>query len=196
VVDKNKNSILGDNKILLILRSMQLRKTITSASFFFALFFSQAGYYFIYSIQENYLQEQSEEKINSGVPDETLTAIDFGAEEKNIQWKELGKEFYLHGQIFDIAKKKNVNGKTIIYCLNDRSEGKLLQEFNKVARSGSDQNTDGKNSKQTTKFQFTDLIIAAKKTSVIDVDLGQNYFSFDDKNMTRLIEVKSPPPRC
>jgi hypothetical protein len=174
---------------------MRLGKTITAASFFLALFISQAGYYFIHSIKQNYLKEQAEKKIVGGIPDKMLTAVDAGADGRDIQWKEERKEFYLRGQLYDVAKRKNVNGKEIIYCFNDRDEGKLLQQFNKAVRSGTEQNADGKNCKQTIKFQFTDLIITVKKTMSIGREIASNYFNFNDHILPGTIEVKSPPPK-
>ena len=174
---------------------MRSTKTITAAIFFLAFFISQAGYYFIYTIQQHYLKEVAEEKIIAGIPDESLTAVDLNSDGRDIQWKEEGKEFYLHGQLYDVAKNKNVNGKTFILCFNDRDEGRLLQEFNKASASGTDQNTDGKNSKQTIKLQFTDLMVAAKKTAPADQELSHNYFSFNDNIVSGTTEIKSPPPK-
>jgi hypothetical protein len=175
---------------------MRLTKTITAVSFLLALFISQAGYYFIYSIQQHYLKEQSEEKLMAGIPDELLTKVDVNADGNDIQWKDEGKEFYLHGQLYDVANTKNLNGKTLVYCFNDRDEWKLLQQFSKAVRSGDDQNADGKNSKQTIKFQLTDLMVAAKKTLSFDREPASDYFSFNDKIVAGATEVKSPPPRC
>lgn len=174
---------------------MRLRKTITAAIFFLALFISQAGYFFIYSIQQHYYKEQAENKLMAGIPDEMLTAIDVSVDGKDMQWREEGREFYLQGELYDVAKIKNVNGKELIYCFNDRDESKVLQQLNKVVRSGNDQNSDSKNSKQTIKFQFSDLIIAAKKNIPSDCNPASNYLTFNDNIVSTSIEVKGPPPK-
>ena len=174
---------------------MRLSKTITAATFFLALFISQAGYYFIYSVRQNYLKEIAEKKIIAGIPDEMLITIDVSDDGRDIQWREGGRELYLHGQLYDVAKTKTLGGKTIILCFNDKNEGQLLRQFSNATRSANDQNAEGKSSKQTVKFQFSDLMIAVKKTAPIYKSQSPVYFSFNDHIVPGTLEVKSPPPK-
>ena len=174
---------------------MRIRNTITASTLLLALFFSQAGYYFIYNVQQHYYKEIAEEKLLAGISDQLLTVIDVTDAGSDLQWNEEGKEFYLHGQLFDVAKKKNINGKDVIYCFNDKEEGKILQQLNKAVRPDNDQNAEGKNSKQTIKFQFSDFIITAKKAWLTGEGPASDYFSFNDNTVSVPIEIKTPPPR-
>ena len=89
-----------------------------------------------------------------------------------------GGEFFLHDHLYDVAKKKSVNGKLIIYCYNDKKEKKLIQQLIWSVNSGGDHSANPKNNKQTNKFQFTDLRIYMKASFTIDAGATVNYFSF------------------
>ena len=52
----------------------------------------------------------------------------------NMQWKDDGKEFTLNGEMYDVAKVKKVNGKTVLYCVNDKKEKELLSNFIKAIK--------------------------------------------------------------
>ena len=54
----------------------------------------------------------AEEKLIAIIPGQMLTTIDVAIAGKYLQRKGGGRKgFYLHGLLFDIAKKKNVNGR-------------------------------------------------------------------------------------
>ncbi len=173
---------------------MRLQKTI-AVFFFFMLFIGQVGYYFIYTIQQHYIKELAEEQILAGVPETLMNVIDAEANKKDIQWKEEGKEFYLHGQLYDIQKVKKTDGKTFLYCLNDKREARLLEDLSNAIRSGGDQNTDNKGPKHTIKFQLTDYITVTEKSAFIEQDPAQKYTNFNDYLVATIKEINTPPPR-
>ena len=114
-----------------------------------------------------------------------------------IQWEEEGKEFYLHGELFDVAKIKKAAGKTFIYCINDKKEEKLLQDLAQTIKSQTDNNGSGKSGKYEIKFQITDLTIKhLENISVFDPALSYRYFSFDAELLTSFKKIKVPPPRA
>jgi hypothetical protein len=78
------------------------------------------GYRFIYLIQQHLIKEQAEQQLLSTISDDQFEQINADDNLKNIVWEEEGKEFFLNGQMYDVAKKEIVNGKTILYCLNDK----------------------------------------------------------------------------
>ena len=117
------------NKILLLLYNLLilannqpiLKKSITIL-ILSLLFFSQIGYRFVYIIQQHMLKEAAEEQILSTVNQNQLEQINEAENNNAIVWEEEGKEFSLNGQMYDVAKKEIVNGKAVLYCLNDLIE--------------------------------------------------------------------------
>ena len=143
-----------------------MKKSLT-ISFLLLLFFSQPGYYFIYVIQQYQLKESIKEKLLATIPEASLDIIDAGINKNDIEWEEEGKEFYLHGLLYDVAAIKIINGRTLIYCLNDKKEEQLLQDLAKAVSSGNDQNTTSKHGGHTVKFQLLDYIILSENTITI-----------------------------
>lgn len=159
-----------------------------------ALFISQAGYYFIYLFQQHELKEKAKEQLLSLIPENQLEVIDLTANQKNIQWEEEGKEFYLHGQLFDVARLKKDDGKHLAYCLNDKKEEQLLKELSDLIKTSNEQ-TGNKDGKQTIKFQVTDMIAYIQRPVLVDEIMTEKYSLFNDTEVASEKEVKSPPPK-
>jgi len=117
-----------------------LKKTIT-ISFLLLLFFSQMGYYFFYMFQQHQIKEAVKHELLAKLPESSLEIIDANAQKNDIEWEEEGKEFYLHGQMYDVAFIKISNGKKLIYCLNDSKEEGLMKRFANAVNSGNEQNS-------------------------------------------------------
>ena len=49
---------------------------------------------------------------------------------KEIYWEEKGKEFMFKGEMYDVVKTKTVNGKVMLYCINDKKEKALVDNYN------------------------------------------------------------------
>lgn len=132
----------------------------------------------------------------SVIPENSLEVIDAEANKDHIEWEKAGKEFYLYGQLYDVAKIKKTNGKNLLYCVNDKKEEQLLKDLSKTVRSGNDQTTDNKDSKHTVKFQLTDFILR-EKTAFIKQAVPQKYLGFNINLVVSCIkEVSAPPPRA
>ncbi len=99
-----------------------MRKLI-SIALLTLVFFSQLGYHFIYSVKLIMVRKEQKWKILSTIDDAELEKVELNAQ---IKWKEEGREFYFQGQLYDVVKKKNLNGKTVYFVLNDRNEEELL----------------------------------------------------------------------
>ena len=158
------------------------------------LFVSQIGYHFIYIIQQNEAKEEAERELLAKLPESSLELIDLAANKNDIDWEEEGKEFYLHGQMYDVAKTKDIEGKTILYCLNDKKEELVLQDLSKAVRSGNDQNADNKNGQHTIKFQLTDLFAFTENTAIIIQPASQEHIGFKVSIVSTIKEIITPPP--
>ena len=184
----NSVALLGINCLL------QLRN-LSVISLLVLFVISQVGYYCVYHYQQNRIKEDVKRQLFANVPESSLLV--FEIDTPGIEWEEEGKEFYLHGELFDVAKIKNVAGKTFIYCINDKKEEKLLQDLAQTIKSQTDNNGSGKSGKHEIKFQITDLTIKhLENISVFDPALSYRYFSFDAELLTSFKKIKVPPPRA
>jgi len=171
-------------------------KKIITISFLFILFFSQIGYAVVTMIQRYHIKQQVEKQLLATISENELQVIDAELNKKAIVWEEEGKEFSMDGQLYDVAKIKNENGKTLIYCLNDVKEEQLLEKYSKAVQSATDQNSSRNGGDHIVKFQLADcLLFNAQVLNSIPQTVPQKYFVFNDKVISSYKEITTPPPR-
>lgn len=131
------------------------------------------------------------------LPESSLQIIVAEEHAKALQWEEEGKEFLLYGELYDVAKIKMVNGKTLLYCLNDKNEEKLLHEFAKAIKSATNNSDNNKNTKSNYKFQLSDYYFfkATEKAAVIITSAVCQHLFFISSLTSSVKEVNAPPPR-
>lgn len=113
--------------------------------------------------------------------------------EKEIVWLEDDEEFCLNGVLYDVAKIKKQNGKTLLYCINDKKEELLLSSVNKVIHSN---NQNGKETKSTLKFQLPDYIVFTQTKLFQTFELAHQYGNMPAATIPdRIKEINAPPPR-
>lgn len=136
------------------------------------------------------------EQLLSGLPESHLEVVVADKMNPSIIWLEEKKEFILDGQLYDVAKIKKVNGKILLYCLNDKKEERLLQDLSKAVKSGNDNDND-KGNKHTIKFQLSDFFWdnAENKTRPNRSGLLK-HIDFAVAICSSIKEVKLPPPRA
>ena len=69
-----------------------------------------------------------------------LLQIDVTTNKENIVW-ESDDEFTLQGKMYDIVNKEIVNGKQIIYCVDDEKETELIVKYNNEHKKNKDSKT-------------------------------------------------------
>ena len=155
------------------------------------------GYYCVYSFQQNKIKKEVKEQMKNLLPESALQIIVAEENADAIKWQEEGKEFILHGELYDVAKIKTLNGKTLLYCINDTKEEKLLQKFAKAIKSANDNNANSKNGKTNYKLQLNDYYFFYKieNTTAINANDSYEYLSFISSLTTSIKEVNAPPPR-
>lgn len=143
-------------------------------------------------IEQHLLKEAAAERLFSKLDDKEFQKID--ASSSNISWEEEGKEFYLGGQLYDVAKKVTVNGRTILYCINDAQEEMLLKKILKDLSPQPDQtgNKDGKHSVKTQAQDFTLTANTYLEENVCCVN--NNYAEYLCSIIKITKEVNTPPP--
>ena len=106
--------------------------------------YSQFGYYFVLRHSQSVHKEVIKEKILSQLKDEELKIISLSDDHQQIYWEENGKEFLFKGEMYDVVKTKSVNGKVMLYCIDDKKEMALVNNYNLITKHNSSSDKKGK----------------------------------------------------
>lgn len=156
------------------------------------LFTSQVGYYFIYSFRQFILKEEIEKKLLATMPESSLEVFVVEDMISKIRWEEKNKEFSLDGVMYDVARIRMVEGKTYLYCLNDKKEKELLKDLvNAVDKNSS---TD-KQSTNVLKAMVPDIVCEMNYQEPVCFVTTNQYISFNEDVLSRFLQVISPPPK-
>jgi hypothetical protein len=166
-------------------------KKLLAASLLAMLFSSQVGYYFVYTIHQHIVKEEIEEELLANIPDSSLEIIiaeEFG---DRIKWKEEGKEFSLDGELYDIARTKTVDGKTLLYCINDKKEKQILDNLIKAVNKNQD-NKRGRNINPV----LPDLVFINLIEPLDVFSVSSQYAFLNVTLVSSFEEITSPPPKA
>src|SRR4051812_11440542 len=97
----------------------------------------------------NSQQEQKElvrHRILNTLKDDEMQVISLTDNKHDISWEEDGNEFLFHGEMYDVVKTSLINGKTLLYCINDKKEKTLVDNYNSITKHNS---ADGKKGNNT-----------------------------------------------
>lgn len=157
------------------------------------LAYSQVGYYFIFRNSQSQQKEAIKEKINSRLAEGELQIISFTDNQQKIYWEEEGKEFLLNGEMYDVVKSKTVNGKELLYCINDKKERELVDKYNSITKHNSSSDKKGKSNVDNSQNLF-----------IFDIDDNRDQFAvspvnrfgyFDSQLLENVMDHNSPPPK-
>lgn len=133
------------------------------------------------------------EKILNQLKEEELQVISL-TDNKEIYWEEKGEEFLFRGEMYDVVKTKTVNGKVMLYCINDKKERGLVDNYNLVTKHNSSSDKKGKN---TIDNSFNLFVYQDEKTGEsCFIDLPNNFSSINFNLPENLIDNISPPPKA
>jgi hypothetical protein len=95
--------------------------------------------------------------------------------------------------MFDVVKMTVVNGKTILYCINDKIEKSLIDKYNSITKHNS---SAGKKAKNGIENSFTLFVYQEKnyKDQFFTVLLNNFYFSHPHLPDSVSDNI-SPPPK-
>ena len=160
----------------------------------FVLAYSQVGYYFVLRHSQSLQKEVIKEKILSQLKEEELKIISASDNHQQIYWEEEGKEFLFKGEMYDVVKTKIVNGKVMLYCINDKKERELVDNYNLITKHNSSSDKKGKN---TIDNSFNLFVYQDETTGKSCFTYLSNNFSFINFNLPEnLIDNISPPPKA
>jgi len=167
-------------------------KKILAVAFLSILFTSQVGYYFIYTIHQYIIKEEMERELLAYIPDSSLEV--FVAEEfgDKIVWEEENKEFSIEGVLYDVARIKKSDGKTFLYCINDKQEKQLLDGLAKAVNA----NHGNKQEKNNIKSLLVDLVCMNNEEQSTFLSIPSIYSRFNVILVSSFEEINIPPPKA
>jgi len=167
-------------------------KKALAASLLAILFTSQVGYYFIYTVHQFFLKEEIERELLAHIPESSLEV--FVAEElgDKIVWEEENKEFSIEGILYDIARIKKTEGKTFLYCINDKNEKQLLDGLAKAVNA----NHGNKQEKNNIKSLLVDLVCMNNEEQSTFLSIPSIYSRFNVILVSSFEEINIPPPKA
>ncbi|HYC27338.1 MAG TPA: hypothetical protein VEB42_00965 [Chitinophagaceae bacterium] len=168
-------------------------KKLVAISLLLIVFFNQLGYYFIHSLQQYQARQEIKRTLLANLPESELEVISAPAEK--LQWEEDGKEFYYHGQMYDVVSMKVLHGKTFYYCINDTKEKQLLDQLVRVVRSS---NEEGKSTsaKNIIKYMVIDSELPDTGIPLVCLTSKPEYTTFTSQLASSDHEVIPQPPRA
>ena len=133
-----------------------------------------------------------ERELLKQIPDSSLEVIvveNFGDE---IRWKEKNKEFSLDGVLYDVVRIEKREGKTYLFCINDKKEKQLLDNLVNAVNK----DHDAKKAGNTIKPVLTDLFF----TTILECPkVFSDSFTYNMVNVSIVSsfkETESPPPKA
>jgi hypothetical protein len=169
----------------------QLKKALT-ASLLLILFTSQVGYYFIYTIHQHIIKEEMERELLAHIPEASLEVIIAEQVADKIEWEEKNKEFSLDGILYDVARIEKKDGKTFLYCINDKKEKQLLDNLVKAVNK----NHDNKQGRNNIKSLLLDLVCMSDTEEPGTFSAPSVYLCFKVTLVSSFEEIHSPPPKA
>ena len=109
-----------------------------------------------------------------------------------ILWEEENKEFSIEGVLYDVARIKKSDGKTFLYCINDKQEKQLLDGLSKAVNA----NHGNKQEKNSIKSLLTDLVCMNDEEQPTIFSVPSSYSRFNVVLVSSFEEINIPPPKA
>ena len=126
------------------------------------------------------------------IPESSLNV--FVAEElgDKIVWEEANKEFSFEGTLYDVARIKKTDGKTFLYCINDKQEKQVLDNLAKAVNA----NHGTKQEKNSMKSLLVDLVCMNDEEQSTIFSVPSTYSLFNVTVISSFEEINIPPPKA
>jgi hypothetical protein len=132
-------------------------KRLTVLLFILTFAYIQFGYYSHSMALRSASRRKFEKSLLSALPDSFYQVFELNKIANEIDWEEEGKEFWLDDVLFDVAKRKVINGKMYLYCLKDTKEKQVVEQQLKLTKNNAG-NGPGKSAK-VVQFNLPDIIL-------------------------------------
>jgi len=128
----------------------------------------------------------------ANIPESSLEVIVAEQVADKIEWEEKNKEFSLDGILYDVARIEKKEGKTFLYCINDKKEKQLLDDLAKAVNKDHD-NKQGTNN---IKSLLLDLVCMSDEEDPKFFSVPSAYSRFNVTLVSSFEEINSPPPKA
>jgi hypothetical protein len=153
------------------------------------MLFSVCGYFVLFNLAQNQIQREIKSRIRHGLIDSELTIIEVTVQNATeIRWIKPGKEFTYRGNMYDVVTVTEKNGKTLLKCINDIREKKLIRDFAKNAESSQ------KARKLINNISLT-YIFQEEFYHNINETSNHEYYTRPNDLASKIIEIADPPPK-
>ncbi len=100
-------------------------------------FYNQVGYYLVYTVMRYGETEKIEHHILSTLPENECEIINITLNADKIHWVKEGEVFILNGVMYDVAKKKKIDGNIYCYCITEKKEMEIMFDYSlKISGAG------------------------------------------------------------
>ena len=133
-----------------------------------------------------------EMEVLARIPDSSLEVIVAEELGDKILWQEENKEFSIDGVLYDVVRIKRSEGKTFLYCINDKQEKKLLDDLAKAVN----ENHGNKQEKNNIKSLLVDLVCMNDEEQSTLFSVPSTYSRFNVILVSSFEEINIPPPKA
>jgi hypothetical protein len=167
----------------------KLKGRLSSLILVSILAFNVCGYYIYFNLAQDNIRREIRARIREGSKEKDLTVIEISGDSANeIRWIKPNKEFTYQGNMYDVVKIKQRNGRKAYYCINDTKENKLIADFSRKCESNQKARKLVSSFSQNYVFQ-PESLFHINETSNHDFTI----LSFDIRS--KIKEVCVPPPK-
>ena len=89
--------------------------------------------YWVYQRALYQAQEKMESDFLKSLPESELEEINYTDNQAVIYWQEDDEDFIFNSRLYDVAKKKTINGIVYLYCIKEEKEISLLEHISKTS---------------------------------------------------------------
>ncbi|MEO6220819.1 MAG: hypothetical protein ABIO81_10355 [Ginsengibacter sp.] len=122
-----------------------------------------------------------------------MEVVSYNNNYKQIYWEEEGKEFSFKGEMYDVVKIKIINDEVVLYCIHDKKEKMLIDNYNLITKNNS---SSEKKRKDNIGNAINLFINKEEKNNAVNFPLGAgSFYSYDSPLPESFIYIVSPPPK-
>jgi hypothetical protein len=147
------------------------------------------GFYVFFNQAQNMIRREIRGRIRDGLNESDLVNLEINDENRQeFHWIKPGKEFSFHGNLFDVVKTEKVDGKSILCCINDIKEKKLISDFARTHEA----------SHKAIKFLVMIINSYIDRAGIclhIPVFSAIRFYSNTFNIISKLSEIADPPPK-
>jgi hypothetical protein len=157
------------------------------------------GLYPILKLLQFQAKEHIEHMLLQQLPDNRLEVFENPESHTSFVWEEKGEEFHYKNEMYDVVREKQVNGKTLVYCVNDRKESQIYNCLEALVNRqlGDNNTTTGAANHYLIRLLTQVYILSDKQPTLFSLVGSQHnklcYYTIGYPSL--FLEIASPPPK-